>query len=501
MEQTAKGNDSYGHILKYTGLFGAIQGLSIAIALVRNKLVALILGPGGMGLMSLFNSTIRFMSDATNMGLPTSAVKQVAQDVDGDDGQRLLNSIRMVRSWALLSGLLGMVACIVFAPLLNKGTFTWGDHTLHFAFLSPVIAMMAVTGGEVAILKAMRRLRSLAVVSVLGIVGALVTSIPLYYIFGQSGIVPSLVLIALIQMVLTLRCSYRVAPPSFDFSSASIRQGGPMLRLGLAFVVAASMTSGAELLIRTFLNRSGDLDTVGIFNAGMMIVITYGSMVFTSMDTDYYPRLSTIKETGRKLSQVVNRQIEVSLLIVSPMLVALIIGLPLIVPLLLSNRFLPAVPMMQVMALALYLRAAKLPLAFIPLARGDSKAYILLEGAYDLAYVLLCVVGYHLRGLVGIGYAITLLSVLDFLLLNTYCRLAYGYRPSRHVAHYLALQFPIGIAAWLLSVGTASWTYWTCGILLTVLSLAISLYVLHSKTNLWEKLCQRWGKDKKGPKE
>lgn len=36
--------ESYSHILKYTGLFGGVQALSIGVALVRNKLVSLILG-------------------------------------------------------------------------------------------------------------------------------------------------------------------------------------------------------------------------------------------------------------------------------------------------------------------------------------------------------------------------------------------------------------------------------------------------------------------------
>ena len=48
---------SYKHILKYTSVFGTIQGLNILVAMIRNKLVAVILGPGGMGLIALFNST------------------------------------------------------------------------------------------------------------------------------------------------------------------------------------------------------------------------------------------------------------------------------------------------------------------------------------------------------------------------------------------------------------------------------------------------------------
>ena len=47
------GEDSYQHVLKYTGLFGGVQGLIILIGLVRNKAMALLLGAGGMGFNAL----------------------------------------------------------------------------------------------------------------------------------------------------------------------------------------------------------------------------------------------------------------------------------------------------------------------------------------------------------------------------------------------------------------------------------------------------------------
>ena len=46
----------YLHILKYTGLFGGVQGLNVLIGIVRNKLVAVLLGPQGVGLTLLFAS-------------------------------------------------------------------------------------------------------------------------------------------------------------------------------------------------------------------------------------------------------------------------------------------------------------------------------------------------------------------------------------------------------------------------------------------------------------
>ena len=79
-------SNNYSHILKYTGVFGGVQGLSVLVGIVRNKLVAMILGPNGMGLMSLFTSTIKLISDSTNFGIGMSAdvciVGAFAQQMD-----------------------------------------------------------------------------------------------------------------------------------------------------------------------------------------------------------------------------------------------------------------------------------------------------------------------------------------------------------------------------------------------------------------------------------
>lgn len=46
-------SNGYRHILKYTSVFGSVQGLNVIAGLVRNKFAALFLGTAGMGLASL----------------------------------------------------------------------------------------------------------------------------------------------------------------------------------------------------------------------------------------------------------------------------------------------------------------------------------------------------------------------------------------------------------------------------------------------------------------
>lgn len=112
------------------------------------------------------------------------------------------------------------------------------------------------------------------------------------------------------------------------------------------------------------------------------------------METDFFPRLSAVNKDVAASNLTINRQIEVSLLILSPMVVALIVALPIIIPLLYSGKFMPVLDMVQIASLALYLRAVNLPVQYLSLAKGDSLSYMLIEAIYDIPIVLLIILFY-----------------------------------------------------------------------------------------------------------
>lgn len=487
MEKTEK-NDSYSHILKYTGLFGGVQGLNILIGIVRNKLVAMILGPEGMGLVSLFNSTIKLVSDSTNLGISMSAVRTISEAYEQNDNVKLCHTIKLIRCWCLLTALFGAFICIIISPLLNDWTFTWGNHTLHFILLSPVVAITAITGGELAILKGTRQLKHLAAISLYSVATALIVSVPIFYEFGEAGIVPSLILVAFTQMLITIICSYRLFPLHFSLSKSIYSEGLGIVKLGVAFVLAGILGSGAEFLIRSFLNTSGDLSVVGLYNAGYMMTMTYAGMVFSAMETDYFPRLSGVQSNGQQLNEMVNHQIEVSLLLIAPMLIFFIVFLPILLPLLYSGKFIPVLSMMKITVIAMYFRAISLPIEYIPLSRGDSSGYLLLESVYDILIVVLVVLGYHCLGLDGTGVALALAGVLNLIADIIYTRVKYGYSVSREVKMYALIQIPLGITGYLITLIVSGVFYWLIGILLIIVSLAVTLQIFRSKTHLWESM-------------
>ena len=471
-------NGSYRHILKYTGIFGGVQGLNVLIGLVRTKLVAILLGPSGMGLASLFNTTVGFVLQATNLGLPISAVRQMSELYDRGDQEAINHFVKVIRGWSLLTALVGMLVCVAIGPFLSQTTFAWGDHSLHFMLLSPAVGMMAITGGETAILKGMRKLGSIAIIQVLAVVAALAISVPVYYVFGESGIVPVIVMMAFATMVLTLKQSLKLIPLQLRGAKGMLGEGMEMVRLGVAFTLAAVIGTASEMLIRSYLNVTGDLDILGLYNAGYMLTITYAGMVFSAMEADYYPRLSAVQHDIEATNETVNRQMKVSLLLISPMLAALIIALPLLVPMLFSGKFLPVVGMAQVAALAMYMKVLTLPVAYITLARGYSLSYLFLESCYFVVFVVLIIVGYQYWGLFGTGLAITLAHVFEYVLVNGYAYKKYGYRSSATVYGYAIVQVALGLLAYILTLVADGYLYWSIGALIVILSGLLSLKAL-----------------------
>jgi len=243
----------------------------------------------------------------------------------------------------------------------------------------------------------------------------------------------------------------------------------------VAFTLAGIVGSAAEMIIRSYLNVVGNLDVLGLYNAGYMLTITYAGMVFSAMDSDYFPRLSAVNHDIEASNFTVNRQMEVSLLIVAPMLTALIALLPILIPQLFTSEFVPVVAMSQVAALAMFFKVLTLPVAYITLARGYSMTYLVLETAYFIVFVLLIVLGYQYWGLLGTGVAITLAHVFDYAMINLYAYKKYGYRMSAAVSRYAVVLLALGFVAYACTILLDGFVYWLVELLLVAAS---GLYAL-----------------------
>lgn len=377
--------------------------MNLLMGLVRSKITAMLLGPMGIGFSSLLNTVVSFLSNATNLGIGMSAVKSISEH-DEEDTEGREYSIAVVRTWSLIAATLGLCVTIIAAPVINVFTFSWGDHTLHYLLLSPVVALLAITGGETAILRATRRMKSLAIVQSFAILFSIIIAIPIYSYWEARGIIPVLLLCTITTALTTIYFSFRYHPFRLKHIRDYVKEGSPMVKLGLSFIIAGIVSSGVEMYIRAFLNREGDLDMVGLYYAAFTMAITYPSTLLNSLENDYFSRLSAVNNDNKEMCSTINAQIEVLLMVMFPVIAILLIALPIAVPLLFSSKFNGAIPMTQATLLAMFIRTVTLPIEYTLLAKGEAKKYCLMETLWGVLTATFVTIGFYYGNLLGMGF-------------------------------------------------------------------------------------------------
>lgn len=436
--KTGTGAAGYGTILKYIGLFGGVQGLQMLLSIVRTKCAAVLIGTVGVGMLDLYNRALDLLSNTANLGLPFSAIRHLAAVSAKGDEAELVAEIGRVRRWTLLTALLGFLLTLGLAPLLGRFAFHAAGHAFDFVLLAPTTAMLIVFGGEVAILKGVRRLGALARVSAVGALVTLVVAVACYAMLGLRGVLPAICLSALGQLIVVLVATCRRYPYAACLRSRYLGRG--LLGLGVAYTLAGIAGTGAELAVRSLVAQYGSVAQVGLYSAGFLLCVTYSRLIFIAMDADYFPRLSAVMGQTDVRNATINRQVDVCLLLMAPFLVLFMGLMPVLVPLLYSQQFVAAIPMAVCASFYLFFKAISAPVAYMPLARGDARVYLLLELTYDVLFVLLVWQGYRHAGLMGAGWALSLANLLDVLLILTLYGRLYGFKLARRTVGLIAVQ-------------------------------------------------------------
>lgn len=494
-----KKEESYNHVLKYTGLLGGVQGFYILISIIRNKLTALLVGEVGMGLSDLYSRSIELLGNTTNFGMGFSAVRRLSELYETGSYREQASFVRTIRSWALLTAILGMVVGVGLSPLLSRWVMGNDEHTLAFALLAPAVAFATLTGGEMAILKGMRRLKQMAANSAMGALATLLLTAPLYAWMGIRGVIPVILATSAVVFFLNLRAAitlfpYRIAP----FHRVVLRNGSPLIRLGAAYIAAGILGSGAEMLIRAVMVSSeGGLAQSGLYAAGLTLTVSYARLVFVAMDADYFPRLSAAVSDPQRMNTTINRQIDVLVLLMAPFLIGFALFLPFIIELLYTERFLAAVPMVICALPYMFFKAIYSPIAYLPLAEGAGRTYLMMELLYDGMLAVCVTVGFHWGGLTGAGIGLSLANLMDFVGLTGVYRYRYGFHFAAATWQRALGQGVLLLMGLWLAWQPLLWLRWTGGGVVLAISIGCSWRLLQKETSLVHKIKSGMGRFKR----
>ncbi len=399
--------NSHKSILKATGIFGFSQLFKILIGIVSSKFVAVFLGPVGIGTIGLLNNTLSIITSTTNFGLNVTGIREIAVADAENDKKKLSETIILLERIALFVGLLGAVVVILFSTFLSQLTFGTSKYYVWFIILSVNFIISSFTLQKAAILQGTRKLKLIAVSSVLTSLFTAIIIIPIYYYLRFDGILPALLATSIVALLVNLYFASKTKTELVSLSfSETIQRGKPIMALGFLLSINVIFGQVCTYLIKLYLNDKGTSTAIlGFYEVSNVLLLSYVGMIFTAMSTDFYPRLSSINTENFKIKQLVNDQIEIALLLITPAILFLYFSAPFMIEILYSKEFVSVLLIFKAALFAIIIKAIIWPLAFIILAKGEKKLYFIQELVSDFVNVSATIILYHYFGLIGIGLA------------------------------------------------------------------------------------------------
>lgn len=456
----------YRNILKTSAITGSARVVTILASFLRAKLIAVYVGPAGLGLLGLYTSSLAIISSLASLGIDSSGVRQVA--ANANDAISVGNTVTALRRVCWVTGAFAATLCAALSGWISELTFGDRNQAPAIAALSVSVFFGQVTLGQSALLRGLRQIRQLAIQSVITAVFSLVTAFACLVTLRERGIVPMMLTTSLITIAGTWWYARRVSiVPTKQTLTETLKIAQPLVILGFAFMISGLFAAVGTHLIGIMVHNIGGAQANGFYQAAWAISGSLTSLLLSGMAQDFYPRLTEIAHNDAGSSEVINRQIEVGMLTSLPALCLLSSLAPYVVTLFFSREFIPAAEAIPWFAVGCFGRAISWPMAYLLLARGLGKLFALSEFLSVVLHVSLAYWLINKIGLEGSAQAFAILYVIYSLTMYTISKRL----TARHLPNSL---LSLAVAGYVILVALVWLPLWAT----VSVSIIISIYTL-----------------------
>lgn len=282
-------------LIRTSLLNGIAVVVKVGVAIVLNKILAVLVGPAGYAAIGQFQNALGIAVSIAGGVLGPGVTKGTAEHFECEDRQHGVwrTAVRLT----LVSTVMASVVIFFGRAWLAEHLLQRPDMLGVFVGLALALPAIAANNLLLAILNGKKEVRIFVAANIIGslvsllLVGILTSTLGLYGALLGLTISPAAILIATIMMSWSrkwLRAAFLFGPPD-----------GPSLRelsgFGLMGITAALTSPLAYIAIRDLLAAELGLQAAGFWQASFKISEIYLMMVTLTMSAYYLPRLAEIR--------------------------------------------------------------------------------------------------------------------------------------------------------------------------------------------------------------
>jgi len=407
--------------LKNTLLFGSASAINAGTQILRAKIIALMFGASGIGLLGIYSNFSSMLALLCGLGVGTGAIKQLS--AHADEPKVFLSIWKTTTAFSATFALLALAIAFFASGAASRYLTDGASEPRVFVALGLISAVTILVGAFNAYLRSKGLVRQSArLISWATLAGTL-----LAIGFGRGlpqewFIVVVLLLPVLAQFALALRDvlknlgpaigALRTSPIVASYGATAVKLGGPII---LSTLVAAS----AQLYLRGAIVRELGVEQAGLFQASWAISVGVIGLFLTSIWGDLYPRLAARQSENRALEEIVSDQNRMFVALLSLPLLALTVLPGLALTVLFSAEFTAAVDLLRFQLVGDALKVVSWPLAMLLISQGRAGAFLAAEVVWSVAMLSAFHLLLNRYGLLAanIGYVVAYSCYLVFLAL------------------------------------------------------------------------------------
>jgi PST family polysaccharide transporter len=365
------------NLVRSVFLVGLSSVANTGVSVLRNKLLAVTLGPGGIGVFAQLMGLQNLAVGVVPLGLQTAALRYFALYRTSDP--ELL--ARFVSASARLFLWLSLAATVLCLVLLRPLTIWATDDVGYLHLLVPPIlgiAFLVQSQTWLTYVQAGLDMRAysqaLVVTSVLG----LVVLAPLVLGWGLKGASVHLFVFAFLSWAVARWTAVRAMGPAtrraVDRAPFDRQVVGSLFRFGAANLPPFVLAMVFPFVLRAQIVHDGGLVQNGLYQALFAISAQYLAIPLNAMTAYSFPRISQLRDLPT-INQEVNDATRVAVLISTLGILGILLSRDLVIRILYSRHFMAAVPLFPVQMIGDLLRAVcfAIQLPLIPQERFRAR--------------------------------------------------------------------------------------------------------------------------------
>lgn len=388
-----------------TSLLSAISTfIKLTSNLVINKVIAIYIGPAGVALIGQFQNFLNVVTTLGNGAITSGVTKYVAEYNETDSQKRdvfISVAIKITLSVSILLGL----ALIIGSRFISGELFQTEQYHAIFKVLGGTLWLIGLNTIILSIINGLKKIRLFIAVNITGSLLSLVFTTVLTVKYNLWGALLALILVQALLLLISLPTAIKKLNIQFKWQkNLSSKYYKKLLAFSLMSIVSVICVSTTQIAIRNYLVEEFSIQEAGYWQAVWMISTMYLMVITTALSTYYLPRLSELTDVTEIRNEIISGyKIIIPFVLISASTIYLLKDF--IIEFLFTKEFYPMRELFFYQLLGDFLKMCSWTLAFLMIAKGMVKTFIISEISFALSFYIFTRYFSNSFGFIGVSFA------------------------------------------------------------------------------------------------